>query len=122
AIDAAKNVTAKPTIIEVRTEIGYGAPNAGTSAVHGAPLGTEGTETAKKNYNWTHNAFEVPEEVYNRFQENFMDKGVKAEEKWGKLVEEYVNKFPELGEELKVALSGELPKNWEDNLPSYEEN
>src|SRR5699024_11010501 len=100
AIEAAKNVTAKPTIIEVRTEIGFGAPNAGTSAVHGAPLGPEGAEMAKKNYDWTHNAFEVPEEVYAHFQENIADKGAQAEKEWEELLEEYVNEFPELGKEF----------------------
>ena len=122
AIEAAKNVTAKPTIIEVRTEIGFGAPNAGTSAVHGAPLGPEGAEMAKKNYDWTHNAFEVPEEVYAHFQENIADKGAQAEKEWEELLEEYVNEFPELGKEFKLALAGELPKDWKENLPHYEES
>ena len=115
-------MTAKPTIIEVRTEIGFGAPNAGTSAVHGAPLGPEGAETAKKNYDWTHNAFEVPEEVYAHFQENIADKGAQAEKEWEELLEEYVNEFPELGKEFKLALAGELPKDWKENLPHYEES
>lgn len=64
AIEEAKSVTDKPTIIEVRTEIGYGAPNAGTAAVHGAPLGSEDVAVTKEAYDWEHEPFEVPEEVY----------------------------------------------------------
>ena len=122
AIENAKTVTAKPTIIEVRTEIGFGAPNAGTSAVHGAPLGAEGTQVAKNSYGWTHEAFEVPTEVYDRFEENIITPGVQAEKDWEKLLENYVSEYPELGEELKLALSGELPENWTDNLPTYDED
>ena len=122
AIEAAKTVTAKPSIIEIRTEIGFGAPNAGTSAVHGAPLGAEGTEIAKKNYGWAHEAFEVPEEVYQRFQETILEKGQKAEEDWNELLETYMTEYPELGEEFKLALAGELPENWAENLPVYDED
>ena len=121
AIEDAKGVTAKPTIIEVRTEIGFGAPNAGTSAVHGAPLGAEGIEVAKKNYDWNHEPFVVPEEVYNRFEETIAEKGVRAEKEWNRLVEDYAKEYPELGEEFKLAISGELPEDWEENLPTYEE-
>ncbi|HLR88870.1 MAG TPA: transketolase [Atopostipes sp.] len=122
AIEEAKSVTAKPTIIEVRTEIGFGAPNAGTSAVHGAPLGAEGIEITKKNYGWSHEAFEVPEEVYQRFEENIINKGAKAEEEWNQLLEDYVKEYPELGEAFKLALAEKLPEGWEDNLPVYEED
>ena len=122
AIENAKTVSAKPTIIEVRTEIGFGAPNAGTSAVHGAPLGAEGIQVAKKNYGWKNEPFEVPGEVYDRFEENMVTKGAKAEEDWNQLLENYVNEYPELGAELKRALAGELPENWADNLPAYDED
>ena len=122
AIEDAKTVTAKPTIIEVRTEIGFGAENAGTSAVHGAPLGEEGIKFAKDSYGWEYEAFEVPGEVYNRFEENMITKGAKAEEEWNQLLENYVAEYPELGAELERALAGELPENWADNLPAYDEN
>src|SRR5699024_9984382 len=56
------------------------------------------------------------------FQENIADKGAQAEKEWEKLLEEYVNEFPELSEEFKLALAGELPKDWQENLPHYEEN
>src|SRR5699024_8374084 len=122
AFEAAKNVSANTTSIEVRTEMGFGAPEARTSAVQGAPRGPEGAETAKKNYDWTHSAFEEQDEVYAQFQESIADKGAKAEKEWEELLEEYVNECPELGKEFKLALAGELPKDWKENLPHYEES
>src|SRR5699024_4493519 len=119
-IDAAKEVTDKPTIIEVRTEIGFGAPNAGTAAVHGAPLGAKDVEVTKESYGWEHEPFEVPEEVYARFEETIAKNGAKAEKNWKRLVEEYEKDYPELGEAFKAIIVGELPENWEENLPSYE--
>lgn len=121
AIEEAKAVTVKPTIIEVRTEIGFGAPNAGTSAVHGAPLGDEDASVAKQNYDWNHEPFEVPEEVYARFEETITKDGAEAEEAWNQLIKDYEKEHPELAKEFKQALSGELPENWEENLPTYEE-
>lgn len=122
AIEKAKGVTDKPTIIEIRTEIGYGAPNAGTAAVHGAPLGSEDVAVTKEAYNWEHEPFEVPEEVYARFEESIAKDGAKAEEEWSELVEKYQEAHPELGEAFKAMISGELPEGWEDNLPSYDED
>src|SRR5699024_7911090 len=75
AIADAKQVTDQPTIIEVRTEIGYGAENAGTAEVHGAPLGPDGTEFAKNSYKWNADPFEVPADVYTRFDEKIAQKG-----------------------------------------------
>ena len=120
AIEEAKGVTDKPTIIEVRTEIGYGAPNAGTAAVHGAPLGSEDVAVTKEAYDWEHEPFEVPEEVYARFEESIAKDGAKAEEEWSELVEKYQEAHPELGEAFKTMISGELPVGWADNLPSYD--
>lgn len=122
AIENAQTVTDKPTIIEVRTEIGYGAENAGTAAVHGAPLGKEGSDYAKKNYGWEGEAFSVPEEVYDRFNEVIVEKGQEAEHEWNQLVDDYKNKFPDLGEQFELAVSGKLPEGWVENLPVYEED
>ena len=69
AIEAAKAETEKPTLIEIKTVIGYGSPNQGTSAVHGAPLGAEGISAAKAIYGWEYPEFTVPEEVAARFKE-----------------------------------------------------
>ncbi|MFC6465516.1 transketolase [Marinilactibacillus sp. GCM10026970] len=119
AITAAKQSTDKPTLIEVKTVIGFGAPNAGTHTVHGAPLGAEGVTAAKKAYGWEGEDFFVPEEVAQRFKELMVDKGQKAEADWNKALEDYTNTHSELAEKFKLALSGELPENWDESLPVY---
>lgn len=122
AIEQAKTVADKPTIIEVRTEIGYGAENAGTAEVHGAPLGPDGTAFAKKSYKWEEEDFFVPEEVYNRFNENIIIKGQKLEEDWNQLLKDYKSEYPELAEQFEQALNNKLPAGWEENLPTYGED
>jgi len=119
AITQAKDVSDKPSIIEVRTEIGYGAPNAGTSAVHGAPLGPDGTDEAKKNYGWDAEPFSVPDEVYARFEEKIVHPGQEREEAWNQLVSEYEDDYPNEAEAFNRALADELPDGWRDNLPTY---
>ncbi|MDN6195394.1 MAG: transketolase [Atopostipes suicloacalis] len=120
AIENAKSVDSKPTMIEIKTEIGYGSPNAGTSSVHGAPLGEEDAKLTKDQYNWEHEPFTVPEEVYNRFEETIKNPGINAEKEWNTLLEKYTKEYPELAAEFKAALADELPGDWEENLPIYE--
>ncbi|MBF7024145.1 transketolase [Staphylococcus kloosii] len=121
AIEKAKGQDA-PTIIEVKTVIGFGAPNKeGTHGVHGAPLGEDERKLALENYGLDpEQRFNVPEEVYEIFQENMLKRANENEEAWNKLVEEYASKYPELGEEFKLAISGKLPANYQDALPEYE--
>lgn len=120
AIENAKKVTDKPSMIEIKTEIGFGAPNAGTSAVHGAPLGEDDVKVSKESYDWEHDAFTVPEEVYARFEENIITPGAKAEDEWNKLLEGYAKDYPELSEEFTRSLANELPEGWDENLPVFE--
>lgn len=120
AIENAKGVTDQPTIIEVRTEIGYGAENAGTAAVHGAPLGPDGTEFAKNSYKWEGENFAVPEEVYERFEEKIVRNGATMEEAWNQLVDDYQKAHPDLAAQFAQGISGELPEGWEESLPVYE--
>jgi len=122
AIEKAKTVTDKPTIIEIRTEIGFGAKNAGTAAVHGAPLGPDGTAFAKKSYKWEEEDFFVPEEVYHRFNKNIAENGQKLETNWNQLLEAYKKDYPELAKQFEQAMKDELPKDWQENLPVYEED
>ena len=89
AIENAKKVTDKPSMIEIRTEIGFGAENAGTAAVHGAPLGPDGTKFAKTSYKWDGEDFFVPEEVYDRFEEKIATKGANKETEWNELLDRY---------------------------------
>ncbi|GEK88132.1 transketolase [Alkalibacterium putridalgicola] len=121
AITKAKESTDKPTLIEIKTVIGFGAPNAGTHNVHGAPLGPEGVEAAKKAYGWEGEDFFVPEEVAKRFKEHMIDKGDKLESEWNKKLEDYRNTHSDLAAQFEDSLSGKLPENWDKELPVFSE-
>jgi transketolase len=123
AIKQAQLDHSKPTLIEVKTTIGYGSPNlAGTSNVHGAPLGAEESQLTKEYYNWTFNEdFHVPDEVYSHFNSAVREQGVQTNENWEKLFAAYKAEYPELGKQLEQAIQGKLPEGWEKSLPSYEE-
>lgn len=119
AIETAKAETTKPTLIEVKTVIGFGSPNAGSHKVHGAPLGPEGIEAAKKAYGWEGEDFFVPSEVADRFKETMVDKGTDAEEKWHAAFEEYRKDYPELAAQFEQAMKNELPEDWDSELPTF---
>lgn len=120
AIEAAKAETDKPTLIEVKTVIGYGAPKEGTSSVHGAPIGEEGITAAKAVYGWEYPDFTVPEEVAARFKETMIDEGQKAEAAWNEMFKNYEHAHPELAKQFKEAFTNQLPEGWEQELPKYE--
>ncbi|MFC4557222.1 transketolase [Virgibacillus kekensis] len=121
AISQAQDNTEQPTLIEVKTVIGYGSPNKSASAAsHGAPLGSDEVQLTKQQYKWEHEDFEVPEEVYTDFEQKIVKSGSHAEKEWNKLFETYKEKHPALAGELELAIKGELPKGWEKDLPVYE--
>ncbi|PTE67104.1 transketolase [Staphylococcus devriesei] len=111
-----------PTMIEVKTVIGYGAPNvSGTNGVHGAPLGDEERKLTFEAYGLdAEKRFNVPEEVYEIFQTTMLKRANENEEAWKERLEEYTKKYPELAEEFKLAISGKLPKNYRDELPRFD--
>lgn len=118
AINEAKQNTEQPTLIEVKTVIGYGSPNKSASAAsHGAPLGEDEVKLTKEYYKWSHEDFQVPEEVYADFKEKIGKDGANAEDKWNKLFDTYKEKYPELATELELAMNGDLPQDWDKNLP-----
>ncbi|WP_323702471.1 transketolase [Mammaliicoccus sp. Dog046] len=121
AITKAKTLQG-PTIIEVKTVIGYGSPNkAGTNGVHGAPLGEEERELSLKAYGLDPSKrFNVPQEVYDVFSQTMLTRANEAEEAWNKLVEDYSKAHPELAEAFKQAVSNELPVDYDKELPVYE--
>lgn len=120
AIEKAKQDD-RPTLIEVKTTIGYGSPNkGGKSASHGAPLGKDEIKLTKDAYKWTfENEFHIPEEVKEVFAAA-KDEGQAKEAQWNELLAQYEQKYPELAKELKLAMNGELPTDWDQNLPVYE--
>ncbi len=120
AIEAAKAESDKPTLIEVKTVIGYGAPKEGTSSVHGAPIGADGITAAKAVYGWEYPDFTVPDEVAARFKETMIEEGEKAEDQWNKMFANYSKEHPDLAKQFKQAFSDELPENWDSELPTYE--
>ncbi|WP_043929834.1 transketolase [Bacillus sp. EB01] len=123
ALEEARNNVDQPTMIEVKTVIGYGSPNlAGKSDVHGAPLGMDELKLTKEAYKWTFDQdFHVPEEVYDHFRKMIAEHGEKKEKEWNDLFDQYKKEYPELGTQLEQALSGELPEGWDKDLPVYEE-
>ena len=123
AIEESKQDSLRPTLIEVRTVIGYGSPNkAGKSASHGAPLGAEEIKLTKEAYNWTFEEdFHVPAEVYDHFNKVIVENGQNKEKEWTELFTQYKNEFPELGKQFESAIRNELPEGWSKDLPVYEE-
>src|SRR5699024_283310 len=121
ALKEAKENKNQPTLIEVKTIIGYGSPNKyASSASHGAPLGREEVTLTKEYYKWEHDEFHVAEEVYSDFEDKVAIKGRKSEETWNELIQSYKKKYPELGKDLETAMMNELPEGWDKDLPAYE--
>ncbi len=118
AIDTAKAMTDKPTMICCKTTIGFGSPNkAGSHACHGAPLGEEEINLTKAALGWDHPAFEVPADVYAGWDAK--EKGAKAEAAWNEKFAAYKAAFPELAAEYERRMSGELPADWASKSAEY---
>lgn len=123
AVQAAQAETSKPTLIEVKTVIGYGSPNkggkGGHAGPHGSPLGTDEAKLTKQVYGWPEeDHFLVPEEVKAHFAA-VKQKGADAQAAWEKLVADYRKAYPELGKQFDAAVAGELPEGWDADLPAY---
>ncbi|MFN4195914.1 MAG: transketolase [Thermosynechococcus sp.] len=119
AIAAAKAVTDKPSLIKVTTTIGYGSPNkANTAGVHGAPLGSDEVQLTRENLGWPYEPFVVPDEVLNHFRKA-IERGASYEAEWNQTFAAYRQKYPEEAAEFERLLRGELPADWDVNLPSY---
>ncbi|GAB6933913.1 transketolase [Calditerricola satsumensis] len=121
AIEAARAETARPSLIEVKTVIGYGSPNkGGTAAAHGAPLGPDEVKRVKEFYGWPQEpAFYIPDEVRQHFAQ-VKERGQALEAEWNARLAAYEAAYPELAAELKRVMAGELPDGWDADLPSYE--
>ncbi|MBU8907393.1 transketolase [Desertibacillus haloalkaliphilus] len=120
AIAAAK-ADERPTMIEVKTTIGFGSPNkGGKSASHGAPLGDDERKLTKEAYKWDFESeFHVPDEVAEFFA-NLKAQGQEKEEAWNQMFAKYKEDHPELAEQLSLAMKGELPEGWDADAPVYE--
>lgn len=123
ALSEAKADKTRPTLIEVKTTIGYGSPNkagkGGHAGPHGSPLGKEETKLTKEVYGWpTEPDFLVPDEVRAHYA-GVKDKGQTAEQAWNELVAGYEKAHPELAKHFRLAASGGLPQGWDAALPVY---
>jgi transketolase len=119
AIDAAKAETGKPSIIAVRTIIGYGSPKAGSNKSHGEPLGAEAVAATKKFFGFPEDqSFVVPDAALANWR-NAVDRGAGLEAAWKKLFEGYRTANPELAEQFERAQKGELKAGWEKAIPSF---
>jgi transketolase len=120
ALDIARAQTDKPTLIPVRTTIGYGSPKkAGTTHAHGEPLGKEEVIASKENLGWpTDQDFLIPGNVLEHFR-SALDKGAAAEAHWSRRVELYGAAFPDLATKLEHAIAGKLPDGWDAEIPTY---
>ncbi|MGG1314477.1 transketolase [Cohnella laeviribosi] len=122
AIAAAQAEKDKPTLIEVKTIIGYGSPNkggkGGHAGPHGSPLGAEEAKLTKQFYGWDHEEFHVPDEVRAHFAE-VKARGEKANAEWNELFAKYKSAYPELAAQFERAVNRELPEGWDKDLPVY---
>ncbi len=120
AIETAKSVTDKPSMIKIRTTIGYGSPNkAGTEGIHGAALGEAEVALTKTNLGWpTEPTFYVPDEVLTEYRKA-IDVGQKAEGEWHELLARYQKEYPELAAEYERVISGKLPEGWDAALATF---
>lgn len=119
AIEEAKAVTDKPTMIKVTTIIGYGAPNKSDSAgIHGAALGADEVAATRKNLGWDYAPFEVPQEVLD-YTRKAIDRGASYEAEWNQAFAQYKTKYPTEAAAFEQQLSGKLPDGWEKSLASF---
>ncbi|MDQ4121336.1 MAG: transketolase [Acidobacteriota bacterium] len=120
AIREAQSVTDKPTLISVKTIIGFGMPKQGTSKAHSDAPGEEAVRETKRNLGWDENAqFYVPDEVYAHFRKA-IENGEHAEKDWESLVQKYEQTYGDLGKDFADIRRNELPENWENALPAFE--
>ncbi|WP_062231974.1 transketolase [Fictibacillus sp. FJAT-27399] len=121
AIAEAKKDTSHPTLIEVKTVIGYGSPNkSGKSASHGAPLGSDEVKLTKEAYNWVFEEdFFVPDEVSEHFA-SLKEDSKKKEQEWNELFARYEKEHSEAAAQLKTAIDNKLPENFDANLPEFD--
>jgi len=119
AILAAKAETTKPSLIRVRTVIGYGSPKAGTNKVHGEALGAEAVKATKKNLGFPEDkSFYIPEEAGKNWLQA-VEKGKKAQEEWNAKFAEYTKAYPELGALYSRTTSAKMSEGWEKSIPVF---
>jgi len=115
AITAAKSNQHGPTLIEVKSTLGYGAPKAGTNQVHGSPLGAD-TAATRSALGWEQPAFTVPSAVADRFTNELGARGETAQAHWQALFDRYQQQYPDLAAQYQAGQTGALPADWQQAL------
>jgi len=119
AIEEAKSVTDKPSMIKVTTTIGYGSPNKqNTAGIHGAALGGDEIALTRKNLGWEYEPFDVPQEALNHTLKA-VERGASYEGDWNKTFADYKAKYGQEAAEFERYISGKLPDGWDKVLPTY---
>ena len=120
AIRTARQETGRPSLILIRTHIGYGSPHKqDTFVAHGSPLGEEEVKLTKQNLSWPiEPLFYVPKEAEQHFRQA-IDRGREAEDEWNAKFATYEKQYPELASELRQLINGELPQGWDTDIPQF---
>ncbi|KAJ4263419.1 Transketolase [Fusarium torreyae] len=119
AIQEAKNETSRPSLIKLRTTIGFGSAQEGTHGVHGNPLKSD--DIAQMKQKWGFNpdeSFIIPQEVYDIYRKQGL-KGSKAKDEWVSLLDAYAEIYPAEHEDLQRRITGNMPEGWESSLPTF---
>ncbi|EPR1088896.1 transketolase [Serratia nevei] len=120
AIEAARKVTDKPSLLMCKTVIGFGSPNkAGTHDVHGAALGAAEVAATREALGWKYAAFEIPQDIYAQWDAK--EAGQAKEAAWNDKFAAYARAFPELAAEFKRRMNGELPADWKADAKAFVE-
>jgi transketolase len=120
AIRDAQSVADRPSLISVKTTIGYGMPTAGTRKAHSDAPGEEAVRETKRHLGWPEDQlFYIPDEALSHFRES-VERGAKDESDWNALISRYEQQHADLGNNWRTTMSGELPLDWETHLPSFE--
>ncbi len=121
AIREAQSVGTMPSLISVKTTIGYGMPTSGTRKAHSDAPGEEAVRETKRHLGWPEDQqFFVPDEALAHFRQA-IERGARLEQDWNSLVQKYLDKHQELGSLWRTTMEGELPAGWEEHLPSFED-
>lgn len=120
ALTAARNETNRPSLVAVRTSIGFGSPNRqDTAKAHGEPLGDEERRLTKEKLGWPQEpTFYIPEEALSHFRKS-VDKGLELEQQWTESFRNYLNEYPDQGSMFEKQIKGELPQFWDKEIPLF---
>lgn len=119
AIKVAQSVTDRPSIIAVKTIIGFGSPLAGTNKSHGSPLGPDNVKATKKFYGFDpEQSFQVPQEVYDHLRQPG-EKGAELQKQWEADFAKYAEQYADEAKMFKLSFAGDLPEGWDKDLPVY---